>query len=299
MSNLFPGVFVQAPTEVDNPEDFPTVDEIRINITKRGDGVAKLLVSSINGLAKLKFIDNIGKFYTDETGTTEIGNSITITGGQTAFYAYAKVIGNGELAIENASDLYSLGLAGSFNPVLSFINDISTASFSGEIDASEIGYLSQLRAINSANNWFAVTGDFNDLSELTGLETFSVSKINVFTEGNNSFFVNLPVLRTFNIASTAVSIDIKYFPPTMTTLITRLASVTYTGGTDKIFNTSDILQFYSGIAIPTAQVDNLLIALSKQSWNSQKTLLIQGTRSSASDDAMTTLQGLGVTVTFI
>lgn len=61
------------------------------------------------------------------------------------------------------------------------------------------------------------------------------------------------------------------------------------------------VSFTQPIAFTTTEIDNILIdlAASTTSWSSDKTINLSGVRSTASDAAVSTLTGLGVTITFV
>lgn len=143
----------------------------------------------------------------------------------------------------------------------------------------QLKYISYFRIyVNNINNFFT---DFDDINPDNELKYFKI---------------DLAVSQTPNVFG-----DLKNLPATLEYFkVVNFGAgsiIDYTG-VGKVFN-STIDTFYFNRAIATAKLDQLLIDLANSVTNAigDKIIYLRGTRSSASDSAVSYLEGLGFTVT--
>ena len=205
-------------------------------------------------------------------------------------------------ALSNLIGLTTLGLNGTkvsgdisaLSNLTSLINlDISNTNISGDI--SVLSSLTGLIAFDATNT--SVSGNISALSNLIGLTRFAIPGTNI--SGDISALQSLTSLQTI-IASSNLSGDLSKLPSSVYYLSFKqstnntftwtsrqtTANIFAIDGKPKINNIDKMLQDFA--------VCKTAIPSSAQSW--YKTITATGTRTSASDAAVQTLQSKGYTV---
>lgn len=166
-----------------------------------------------------------------------------------------------------------------------------------------------------------VTGDISSLKRLTKLENFE-SPSNTYLKGDISVFANMPNLATLVLRKASLSGDISSFENTKLSYA-LIDNGNYTGDLSKFPSTKEAI-FYAnnansftwsnrsstkyifGMSIRKSTVDNIDKMLQDLSacqvgysgdllW--KRSIVVGGTRTSASDDAVASLQKKGYTIT--
>jgi len=282
-----------------NDDSLIKLNEVRMEIVKTGNDVNTIRIgvkASATEKVKLTFLDACGIFYSDAAGTTGVGSSVELNAGSNIIYA--KATKNGILSIENFHGVERLGATGQWSPSALFISNISTG-FYAKINVDDLVWNKDLSALNFKSVVLSIS-DLSIFSDMTKLDTFH-SQSNNAPFGSSSIF-STSNLWNFSLNSVNADIDINDFNPKkassdMTLEINTSKTTRYTGGRDLRFPAITWLNLL-GASMPTSEVDNLLISISQSKWAYGR-CVIRGSRTSASDDAVATLSGKGVTVTLI
>jgi len=281
----------------------PKLNEVSLQMIKTGNGVAVIrITTNQDQQVVLTFIENCGTFYSDSGGTISIGNTVTLANGNNDIYARANS-DNGYLSIENFDKVISLGRNGQWNPINEFVGN-RASSLNLKVNFNDIVWNTNLNVLNNRYNGPSELDDLDNISDLVNLTTFNSNMPN--TGGTTSSFRGIPNLATCALQS-PVDLDIDDFlmnrdSSSAVTIYcgSNTKSIKYTGGQNKRFNVVQQIDVNALTAMPTSDIDDLLISISKSSWlGSTKTISVKGQRSSLSDDAVSVLQGMGVTVSFI
>ena len=271
--------------------------EIRIGIDSIKDNIA-LKIVSINNDGIMEIIGD--GYFTDKSFVENLGKRIKYSDLKSHIAYFSK--GTYDVAL---LDKYSI----------SSIEIQSTNTNIGvSFDVSILKYLSSLKTLNLTNT--LVSGDIGDLSYLPSLETLNLT--NTLVSGDIGDLSNLPSLETLNLTNTLVSGDIGDLSNLPSLEKAYLKGSNYSGDLSKMPSMLSFISFkydkgsrltwknrdtkYPIMSIEgTAFLDNVDAMLINQSncAESNETLKIievNGTRTSASDAAVATLQSKGYTV---
>lgn len=284
-----------------NDNSLLKLNEIRMGIVKLGNDVNTIQMRvkvAASDTVKLVFLDDCGTFYSDEAGTVSIGNTVSLIAGNNKVYAKANKAG--VLSIENFHEVEKLGATGQWSPTATFLSNNTTA-FNAEINMDNLVWNTDLQALNLKNQMLTIS-DLSIFSSLVNLDTFNSSRNKSEPPFGSSSAFKLSNVWNFSLNSVNADIDVNDINPkratsNLTLEINASKTTRYTGGRALRFPGIAWLNLL-GAAIPTAELDDLLISLSLSAWNGNK-CVIRGTRTTASDDAVATLAGKGVTVTLI
>ena len=310
--------------------DLLKIGEFRINVTS-APNPSKITQGMDLQFTEPTEVSIVGDgYFTDENLSANYGKVKTITS-ERLFISN----GNYELSIKNKYKVslisginrnISGALEGKYKSInldgLKYSNSltwIDAITIKGDISAFENAL--SLRYIGLSNT--NITGDISAFENNTALVTLSLSKTNI--TGDISAFENMTKLTILEINNTSVHGDIGVFRncPLQEILIANVgnltgdfaklpakcyyialgndASKTVLNWTNR--DTSEYITAWSGYAKVT-NVDDMLIGMAKctahpnvttfPTW--KKTISILGTRTSASDSALVTLQQKGYTV---
>mgnify|MGYP004531052367 CR=1 FL=1 len=248
--------------------------EIRIGIDSIKDNIA-LKIVSINNDGIMEIIGD--GYFTDKSFVENLGKRIKYSDLKSHIAYFSK--GTYDVAL---LDKYSI----------SSIEIQSTNTNIGvSFDVSILKYLSSLKTLNLTNT--LVSGDIGDLSNLPSLETLNLT--NTLVSGDIGDLSNLPSLEKAYLKGSNYSGDLSKMPSMLSFI-----SFKYDKGSRLTWKNRDTK--YPIMSIEgTAFLDNVDAMLINQSncAESNETLKIievNGTRTSASDAAVATLQSKGYTV---
>ena len=202
---------------------------------------------------------------------------------------------------------------------LSYLN-LGNTNVSGDISA-----VSQLTALSSLNlAGTNVSGDISTISKLTALTDLSLARTNV--SGDISALSQLTALANLTLSNTNVSGEIDSLANlTKLSNFSQLKGLSLTGDMSKIpagvnfisqrdrkvttnftwtadsRKNATLLAMEGPIPFDTASMDNMLIDQAtctfKPTDSYSRIISVSGTRTSASDEAVATIQNMGVTIT--
>lgn len=268
------------------------------------DGIYDFYVNTGTGVTGMLWgIKNIFTDSFQEFGCTAFNNDINLG-----------LIANADL--ETISNKGGYGKTSDFTECTSLHTfAVNQGNFSGDI-ALMPASITALSAVLTA-----VTGNLNDLQSKAIIETISLNYcgINIDLDTMTGF----AALQSFTASDSTVHGDIANTATSMPILVTMSAvnrmrpdniygdiGSTPTPLTSLISNTSTLLTYVTRKTwaanmikvdvrlLDSTQIDNLLIDLAATTWTGSKVLTVrEGTRTSSSDAAVSTLEGLGVTVT--
>ena len=199
---------------------------------------------------------------------------------------------------------------------LKYLNLASTAV------SGDIANLKNLTALITINlNSTEVSGDIADLKNLTASEYIDLNFTKV--SGDIADLRNLTALTSLNLTNTSVSGNVEVFSGMKNINSINLSNGTFTGDLSKISDNCKFISFYNSINtvlswtnrpstanilaiagnVKITDVDKMLqdqaqckVGYNSSSSISEKTISCVGTRTSASDAAVATLQSKGYTV---
>jgi hypothetical protein len=300
------------PSSVDN-DNLPVLGQLRINWLKQD----ALSHNSQRGLW-LSTNDSItvkvsGAHFTDNTLTSNLGNTKTITAADGLVALYVSNDADAILTIDNK---YSL-------TVIKFPSNIKTYLY---FDIEDIKYCTNLTHINLNNT--QVTGDISALSNLTSMTYLILNNTKVY--GDISALSKLTNITGIYLSDTQLRGNVDNFAG-MTrlegTALADLKNLSLAGDMSKIpakvsfisqagrkidtnftwtakgRQNATILAMEGNVPFDTISMDNMLIDQATCTLANPnvpewfKTISVRGTRTSASDDAITAIQNMGVTIT--
>ena len=277
------------PSSVDN-DNLPVLGQLRINWLKQSDltdNDARAIGLSTNDSITIKVS---GAHLTDSTLASNLGNTKTITVADGLVWLYVSNDADAILTIDNKYSLtyLSFGRLEKYNLKCSVkfdINDIryctalnylnlSRTSVSGDISA--VSQLTNLRSI--ALNYTQVSGKIDSLANITGLDYIAELK-GLSLTGDMS---KIPAgVRFISQAGRKVNTNFTW--------------------TAKGRQNATLLAIDENIPFDTASMDNMFIDQAtctfKPTDGWSRIISVKGTRTSASDDAVTAIQNMGVTIT--
>ena len=226
----------------------------------------------------------------------------------------------------NNLNLYNTKISGDISALNKLINLVTLNLHNNSISGN-IGILSNLINLTSLNLIDTqVSGDISALNKLTKLNTLSLNNTQV--SGDISALSNLTNLTNVQLNSTNVSGDIASLANlTKLTYLSELKGISLTGDMSKIpanvnfisqrnrkINTNftwtangrqnaTLLAIEGNIPFDTVSMDNMLIdqatctVASSSNAGYERTIGVFGSRTSASDAAVATIQSKGITIT--
>lgn len=310
----------------------PKIGEIRIRLKKQGTGAALSQFSFLpnsKGLT-VSLLSGNGFLSTDSAATSGT-KSLSLT---TASYVfYCKLTADDILCISDITNFTALYGAAN-NPgtnapavdedisVLKYCTNLTHINIRSTGVYGDISNIRLLTALKYLNISAGVYGNISALSGLTALTSillqnskvegnlYSISgcvsaiEINVSNlynlTGNLSDLSAMTLLNSLEGDNSNISGDINVLTANIFKIgLATQQSLTYLGTSAVKF--PYMHDFYINKSVLTsAQMDNLLISLSKSSWSGNKVLAVKkDIRTSASDSAIATLQANGVTVYFV
>ena len=186
---------------------------------------------------------------------------------------------------------------------ISQLTALTNFNFKNTNVSGDISALSQLTSLTSFNLMNTqVSGDISALSQLTSLTTFNLGYTNV--SGKIDSLANLTKLAGLTIKGLSLTGDMSKIPAGVNfiSLPARKVTTNFTWTANGRKNAT--LLAMEGVApFDTASMDNMLIdqatctfkGIDSLPWT--KTISVSGTRTSASDAAVATLQSMGITIT--
>lgn len=333
MSKCF---ITKLPSSVDN-DNLPVLGQLRIKMLKQDaltDNDARVIELQTNDSITVKVS---GAHFTDDTLASNIGNTKIITAADGLVPLYVSNNADAVLTIDNKYSLTLLGFEHKdknylSKPVYFDIEDIryctnikwlliSGTQVSGDISALNKMHCYIIRADNSQ-----IYGDIKAISNDVELEDVRFDDTQV--SGDISAIANLTSLRELHLNNTKVSGKIDSLSRnTNITELSGLKGLALAGDMSKIpanvkfiaqdnrkINTNftwtakgrqnaTLLAMEGNIPFDTASMDNMLIDQATCTFNSNASkswyniISVSGTRTSASDAAITTIQSKGVTIT--
>ena len=264
MSKCF---ITKLPSSVDN-DNLPVLGQLRIKWLKQNnlkDNASRGFLLSTNNSITVKVS---GAHFTDSTLTSNLGNTKIITAADRIVSLYVSNDTDAVLTIDNKYSLIDLNFVVSGGK-----EDVERSVY---FDIEDIKYCTNL--VNLYLNNTQISGDISALSNMVNLG-------------------NLVITNLFNGDMSKI--------PASTIFISQSGATSTTGftWTAKGRQNANVLAIEGPIHFDTVSMDNMLIdqatctlrAHSDRSW--EKIISVSGTRTSASDAAVTTLQSKGVTIT--
>lgn len=319
------------PSSVDN-DNLPVLGQLRINWLKQSD-----LTDNNTRAVTLGTTDSItvkvsGAHFTDSTLTNNLGDTKTITNGDGLVTLYVSNDTDAVLTIDNKYSLSTLD----FNNAKSVYFDIEdikyctnliTLYLSGTSVTGDISALSKLTALTSFNlahnnnisgdisaiskltalTYFYldnthVSGDISAISKLTDLYNFALDNTNI--SGEIDSLANLTKLSNIGIVGLSLTGDMSKIPAQIKFISCENRKITtnFTWTANGRKNAT-LLAMVGSVPFDTTSMDNMFIdqatctfkADSSRPW--LNAISVSGSRTSASDSAVATLQNMGVTIT--
>lgn len=286
----------------------PYLNDIIVPFQKIGTGVVKIQFSiAVSAEKKFPTIvtlknSNEGEFFSDSSGSTSLGTSVSYTtsGQKTLYFKPYTLLGN--IIFRYPEDINALGLfsAGSFDPDNQWISNNGILSIT-DFDISQVSCLPKIEVLFLGSD----QSQIGNINELSGLNNIRLIVMNAKTQ----FSGNTDVFKSMNLAAVKISglqeFDINDMPNSVYLLQIEKASSLINSGSNSspAFTGVDymIILGNTGVRFSTSNTDKIIIALSASlpnSISSPKTYTISGTRSSASDSAVSTLSSKGYTISF-
>ena len=179
------------PSSVDN-DNLPVLGQLRINWSKQSnltDNDARAIGLATNDSITIKVS---GAHLTDNTLSSNLGNTKTITAADGVVWLYVSNDADAVLTIDNKYSLTWLNFIRPSKPGL---------KRSVEFDINDIRYCTALTVINLMNT--QVSGDISALSQLTALTNIDLTNTQV--SGDISALSKLTALTVINLTNTQVS----------------------------------------------------------------------------------------------
>lgn len=291
------------------------VGEIRFSISAVSNPTSESqkLIITYNTNSSLEIIGN--GYFTDSTLSQNLGKSLNVNPGANTVYVSN---GNFSLIAKNKYKIESIIIGSAYSFSIddlkwSMLYNISANYTNTEGSISSIKDITRLESIELS--YTKVVGDIADVSKLTGLQTLSLICDGV--TGNLSSlqnFRNLTLLRLKNISGDVSSLngnenitDIRLYNCNITgdiaSLSPKLSFMDFGGSTTNLSfgarNSSAYIIALDGWP-HFDNVDSMLINQANCSvGGSYKTISASGTRTSASDAAISTLQSKGYTISIV
>ena len=305
-----------------NNSDLLRIGEMRIKISKVSNPTATTQCFVISFLKDTK-LEIIGDgYFTDSSLSQNKGKNLTITAGiSTEVYVSNNDI---EVAVLDRYAITSLMVKSGYNGNISF--NIDCLKYSTSINTIYLGSTQVSGDIAALKNLTALTtiylgstqvsGDIAALKNLTALTTIYLSSTQV--SGDIAALKNLTALTTISMSSTQVSGDIAALKNLTALTIMEFKNVTglrgdmgtlpdnilfFTGGKGNFtWTTSSRTYILATEGAHCDRIDDMLNDMATktakfagdEAW--YKTISLIGTRTSASDAAVQTLQSKGYTV---
>lgn len=309
---------------VDNKE-LLKIGELRININKSSNpsGSNREITIGVRSSATLEIVGD--GYFTDKTLAQNNGKTKVINGNNNTIYVSNDVK---KLSIISKHDIKSLALKGNISEMqlidlkyCKLINSLSinnSTLITGDIEilkeipnfsdilAEYSGISGDIASLKDKINIVRlrvsntlVGGDISNLSKLTSLTSLSLGNINVSVTGDLNSLSQMSKLKdaTFKIAS--ITGDLASLPSScrLISLIGNSGSVTWSNRP----STATILAIEGNV--PLGSIDKMLqnqaqcqVGFTSSDPTSYKSISVKGTRTSASDAAVSTLQQKGYTV---
>jgi len=248
------------PSSVDN-DNLPVLGQLRINWSKQSDltdNDARAIGLAANDSITVKVS---GAHLTDNTLTSNLGNTKTITAADSTVWLYVSNDSDAVLTIDNkysltCLDFISPNKGGLKRSVKFDINDIkyctalttlglTNTQVSGDISA--LSNLTNPTTFNLSNT--QVSGDISAISQLTTLTTLSLSNTQV--SGNISAVSNLTNLINLGLSNTQVSGDISAISQLTAIANLYLANANVSGNIDSLANLTKLtsLTDFKGLSL--------------------------------------------------
>lgn len=251
--------------EVVQNDDLLKIGELMIK--KKSDDSVVLQLNSLGSNVK-----TLGSIATTKN-SSKLGTEFPADG-------YFTMQGKGQIVISEKYNLTNLLFAEAKNKVFDF----------SQFDANSLKYCKNLNNLQILNDSLSL--DLTSLKDLP-LSTIEINSVNL--TGNISEFISKETLQKLNISSPSINdnVDLSKAANSLSFFYGQYNKCTWT-----IDRPSEAFI----ISLPYQQlgdyVDAMLInqAKCKASGNSNKKISVSGNRTTASDEAITTLQGKGYTV---
>lgn len=302
------------PSSVDN-DNLPVLGQLRINWLKQSN-----LTDNDQRAVGISTVDSItvkvsGAHFTDNTLTNNLGNIKTITATDGEVWLYVSNDADAILTIDNKYSLVRLNFVKAFKDKL-----IRSVYF----DINDIKYCTNLNNLALANT--QVGGDISAVSNLVGLNHLALIKTQV--SGDISAVSKCINITELYLMYSQISGDIAVLANlTKLTGVLQLQNLSITGDMSKIpaninciynqnrpINTNftwtaggrqnvTLLAMQDNIPFDTVSMDNMFIDQATCAFKPTasnpltNTISVKGTRTSASDAAVTAIQNKGVTIT--
>lgn len=313
----------------------PKVNESRFKLTKVGDGsgMSKIQITTTAIGVVVKLLNRNGYFASNNTASSG-SQSVVLAVGDNVLYV--KLTADDIFCIENSNYINRLGASDNSAFFISYANSptisgdmdefgdftalrtlfmqntsiggnigifkesnisLTFVDFSGTETTGNIGSLSHcidMRIFRTANS--KLYGDIDVVRKWVILSSISVASTDV--HGDLSSFANNPAT-SLMIGAKGIQGDINVLPNTVRGIMldNQTEGITFSGNGDTKFPTLETIRI-NNCTMVTSQIDNLLIMTSKATvWQGIKTIVLKGSRSVASDSAVSTLQNFGVTIT--
>ena len=219
------------PSSVDN-DNLPVLGQLRINWSKQSDltdNDARAIGLSTNDSITIKVS---GAHLTDNTLSSNLGNSKTITKDDGRAWLYVSNDADAILTIDNK---YSLTAINFVRPGKDGLKR------SVKFDINDISYCTALKYLNLANT--NVSGDISALSQLTALELINLANTNV--SGDISALSKLTALTSLILLNTQVSGDISALSKLTALTTINLSNTQVSGHIDSLANLTKLSSLYN------------------------------------------------------
>jgi len=301
------------PSSVDN-DNLPVLGRLTINWLKQSD----LADNDQRGIV-LSTNDNItvkvsGAHLTDSTLASNLGNTKTITAADGRVPLYISNDTDALLTIDNKYSLTILAVANSIenkidHPIYFDIDDIkyctnltylelTNCPISGDI--SVLNKLTNLTSLNLTNTH--INGNISEVSNFTNLTNLQLSGSKI--SGNIDSLASLTKLKDLGLMYISLTGDMSKIPANINCISQQGRKIdsnfTWTANGRK---NATFLAMVGAVPFDTVSMDNMLIDQAtctfkgNDSWPWTKIISVSGTRTSASDAAVETIQSMGVTIT--
>ena len=255
----------------------PKIGYFPIKINSAGEGKAlRVSLTATNADETLMYLPNDGSYVTNKEGTENLGTEVKST--------------------SNMYDLFYL----SNNTNIAFINKYKLTGLD-LVTVDTIVDFEDLRYSQLVSFFGNFSGNLSVLSAniLNKLESFNIRSKSTVNDFDISLFQNNNVLRGFFVDSTNVSGDLSKVSKTCYELSIRNSKpqLTYTGTRP---SDSKCMAMYGNIKLGSYTdaflIDNAKFAKGDKPNYQHNTIEISGTRTSASDEAVSKLQEFGLNV---
>ena len=277
------------PSSVDN-DNLPVLGQLKISWLKQNNltnNDARAIGLATNDSIVVKVS---GAHLTDNTLTSNLGNTKTITAANGFVWLYVSNDTDATLTIDNKY-------------ALTQINAPKQADGENSIyfDIKDIKYCTNLTALILSHT--QVSGDISAVSKLTNLTALNLSHTQVSGDIDNLAALS-KLIDNINLKDLALTGDMSKIPAGVYIISQNGRKVTtnFTWTANGRQNAT-LLAMEGAIPFDTASMDNMLIDQAtctfkgKDSQPLTKIISVKGTRTSASDAAVTAIQSKGITIT--